>query len=57
MEDVTHEFLTLIEKLTPLQQKQVLDYTRELLGEPRQLTPGKICSNLRERFPRKIWKL
>lgn len=41
MEDVIHELLTQIEKLTPLQQQHVLDYTRELLGEPRQLTPGK----------------
>ena len=41
MEDVRHELLTRLEKLSPLQQKQVLDYTRALLGEPRQLTPGK----------------
>ena len=41
MEDVRHELLTRLEKLSPLQQKQVLDYTRDLLGEPRQLTPGK----------------
>lgn len=41
MEDVRHELLMRLEKLSLLQQKQVLDYTRELLGEPRQLTPGK----------------
>ena len=41
MEDVRHELLTWLEKLSPLQQKQVLDYTRDILGEPRQLTPGK----------------
>ena len=41
MEDVTHELLTRLKKLSPMQQKQVLDYTRDLLGEPRKLTPGK----------------
>ena len=41
MDDVRHELLTRLDKLSPMQQKQVLDYTRDLLGEPRQLTPGK----------------
>ena len=41
MDNVRHELLTRLNKLTPLQQKQVLDYTRDLLGEPRKLTPGK----------------
>lgn len=41
MEDVTHELLTRIKELSPMQQQQVLDYTRDLLGEPRKLTPGK----------------
>ena len=41
MDNVKHELLARLDKLSPMQQKQVLDYTRDLLGEPRKLTPGK----------------
>ena len=51
MDDVRHELLARLDKLTPMQQKQVLDYTRNLLGEPRQLTPGKDLVKLVGLFP------
>ena len=51
MEDVTHELLTRLKKLSPMQQQQVLDYTRTLLGEPIKGTPGKDLVKLVGLFP------
>lgn len=51
MDDVRHELLTRFDKLSPLQQKQVLDYTRDLLGEPIKGTPGKDLVKLVGLFP------
>ena len=41
MDDVRQELLERIETLTPGQQKQVLNYTRQLLGERPKGTPGR----------------
>ena len=51
MDDVRHELLTRLDKLSPMQQKQVLDYTRDLLGEPIKGTPGKDLVKLVGLFP------
>ena len=51
MDDVRDELLARLDKLTPLQQKQVLDYTRDLLGEPIKGTPGKDLVKLVGLFP------
>ena len=41
MENLKQELLEQIEKLTPLQQKQVLDFALELTGELAKHYPGK----------------
>ena len=41
MENLKQELLEQIEKLTPLQQKQVLDFALELTGELAKRYPGK----------------
>ena len=46
MDNLKTELLEQIEKLTPLQQKQVLDFALELSGELSKRYPGKICLNL-----------
>ena len=51
MDDVRDELLARLDKLSPLQQKQVLDYTRDLLGEPIKGTPGKDLVKLVCLFP------
>ena len=51
MDDVRHELLARLDKLSPMQQKQVLDYTRDLLGEPIKGTPGKDLVKLVGLFP------
>ena len=51
MDNVRHELLARLDKLSPLQQKQVLDYTRDLLGEPIKGTPGKDLVKLVGLFP------
>ena len=41
MENLKQKLLEQIEKLTPLQQKQVLDFALELTGELAKHYPGK----------------
>ena len=41
MDNLKTELLEQIEKLTPLQQKQVLDFALELTGELAKRYPGK----------------
>ena len=41
MENLKQELLEQIEKLTPIQQKQVLDFTLELSGELSKRYPGE----------------
>ena len=41
MENLKQKLLEQIEKLTPLQQKQVLDFALELSGELSKRYPGK----------------
>ncbi len=41
MDNLKTELLEQIEKLTPLQQKQVLDFAMELSGELAKRYPGK----------------
>ena len=41
MDDVRQELLERLEMLTPGQQRQVLNYTRQLLGERPKGIPGK----------------
>ena len=54
MENLKQELLKQIEKLTPLQQKQVLDFALELSGELSKRYPRKICFNSLVQFQRKI---
>ena len=41
MDDVRQELLERLETLTPVQQQQVLNYTRQLLGERPKGIPGE----------------
>ena len=55
MENLKQKLLEHIEKLTPAQQKQVLDFALELTGELAKHYPGrKICFNLLGTISKKI---
>lgn len=46
MDNLKQELLKQIEKLTPLQQEQVLDFALELSDELSKHYPGENCLNL-----------